>query len=66
MFSERFNKPPYILEDFLDHTYTTLFKADVERVSKKPPALQATLPKELFRPGDSFSELWDITGAEAE
>ncbi|KAJ1967587.1 Maturation and nuclear export of 40S ribosomal subunits interacting protein [Dispira parvispora] len=66
MFSERFNKPPYILEDFLDHTYTTLFKADVERVSKKPPALQAVLPKELFRSGDSFSELWDITGTEAE
>ncbi|THH30727.1 hypothetical protein EUX98_g3468 [Antrodiella citrinella] len=43
IFTEAFTKPNYALEDFLDHTYATLFDTEVKRRVKKEPAL-ATEP----------------------
>ncbi|KAL0577303.1 Maturation and nuclear export of 40S ribosomal subunits interacting protein [Marasmius crinis-equi] len=39
IFSEAFTKPKYSLEDFLDHTYSTLFEAEASRKIRKEPAL---------------------------
>ncbi|KAJ2925280.1 hypothetical protein H1R20_g11839, partial [Candolleomyces eurysporus] len=39
VFSEAFTKPGYAMEDFLDHSYATLFDTDVDRKIKKEPAL---------------------------
>ncbi|RXW24236.1 hypothetical protein EST38_g1601 [Candolleomyces aberdarensis] len=39
VFSEAFTKPGYAMEDFLDHSYATLFDTDVDRKIRKEPAL---------------------------
>ncbi|KAF9033161.1 ribosome biogenesis protein Noc4 [Panaeolus papilionaceus] len=39
IFSEAFTKPNYSMEDFLDHTYNTLFDTEINRKIKKEPAL---------------------------
>ncbi|CAG8436646.1 6373_t:CDS:10 [Ambispora gerdemannii] len=57
IFEEQFTKPSYNLEDFLDHTYTTIFETEIKRSIKKlntnnsnnrPPALAFEKPKYLF------------------
>ncbi|KAJ3570848.1 hypothetical protein NP233_g4128 [Leucocoprinus birnbaumii] len=45
IFTEPFTKPNYPLEDFLDHTYATLFETEANRKIKKEPALAMDLPK---------------------
>ncbi|ORX56974.1 CBF-domain-containing protein [Hesseltinella vesiculosa] len=44
IFTEQFLKPKYNLEDFLDHTYSTFFKTEIERRHKKAPALSFEKP----------------------
>jgi len=39
IFRDAFTKPSYAMEDFLDHTYTTLFEAETRRTIRKEPAL---------------------------
>ncbi|KAF8809129.1 CBF-domain-containing protein, partial [Phlegmacium glaucopus] len=39
VFSEAFTKPGYSMEDFLDHTYNTLFETEINRKVKREPAL---------------------------
>ncbi|KAG9045276.1 hypothetical protein FS837_006580 [Tulasnella sp. UAMH 9824] len=71
LFTNPFTKPPFLMEDFLDHTYSTLFETEAKRTFKKDPAMTFELKKdELFpqgpskdpdgltQPGDSVSELW--------
>ncbi|KAG8745367.1 hypothetical protein FRC10_008226 [Ceratobasidium sp. 414] len=66
IFSEAFTKPAYALEDFLDHTYTTLLETEVKRKLKKDPAMALEAPINLFptsvsdgvQTGDVVSELW--------
>jgi len=50
IFSGAFTKPRYAMEDFLDHTYGTLFEAEANRKIKKEPALavQTGKGRELF------------------
>ncbi|KAG6899085.1 hypothetical protein C0993_001032 [Termitomyces sp. T159_Od127] len=50
IFSEAFTKPSYAMEDFLDHTYGTLFETEVNRKIKKDPALSLEMgqDKEIF------------------
>ncbi|KAF8621393.1 hypothetical protein AX15_007846 [Amanita polypyramis BW_CC] len=43
--SEAFTKPGYAMEDFLDHTYHTLFDAEASRKIKKEPALAIDIDK---------------------
>ncbi|KAJ2768803.1 Maturation and nuclear export of 40S ribosomal subunits interacting protein, partial [Coemansia nantahalensis] len=56
IFSEPFHKPPFALEDFLDHTYTTFFESDTARRPKKAAALATQPPTSLVRPGDALSD----------
>lgn len=56
IFEEAFTKPNYNMEDFYDHTYTTLFQTETSRPLKKPPALAA-------KPADEDWEFLMPTGA---
>ncbi|KIK06358.1 hypothetical protein K443DRAFT_129940 [Laccaria amethystina LaAM-08-1] len=73
VFTEAFTKPGYSMEDFLDHTYGTLFDTEATRKIKKEPALAVEYSRELkvFPPvileesdeettvvGDAVTELW--------
>ncbi|KAF7365435.1 Ribosome biogenesis protein Noc4 [Mycena venus] len=68
IFSEAFTKPSYAMEDFLDHTYGTLFDADATRKIKKEPPVALEMGKhaDLFSgevevlDGDAVSELWSF------
>ncbi|KAJ3506172.1 hypothetical protein NLJ89_g7014 [Agrocybe chaxingu] len=51
IFSEAFTKPGYAMEDFLDHTYNTLFEAEVNRKIKKEPPLAMEAKVEVFPSG---------------
>ncbi|KAF9345322.1 hypothetical protein BGX26_003284 [Mortierella sp. AD094] len=48
IFNEQFTKPSYNLEDFLDHTYATMFKNEVTKKRKGDAALAVEPPKGLF------------------
>ncbi|KAF9455526.1 CBF/Mak21 family-domain-containing protein [Collybia nuda] len=50
IFSEAFTKPSYAMEDFLDHTYGTLFDTEANRKIKKEPPLAV----EMRKPGSLF------------
>jgi len=50
IFTEAFTKPGYAMEDFLDHTYGTLFDTEAKRKIKKEPALALEMKKKLFPP----------------
>ncbi|EGG12216.1 uncharacterized protein MELLADRAFT_70703 [Melampsora larici-populina 98AG31] len=55
VFSEAFDKPNYDLEDFLDHTYKTLFDTELNRQIRKPPAL--SLFATSFKPSKTLDGL---------
>ncbi|KAL0077617.1 CBF/Mak21 family-domain-containing protein [Phycomyces blakesleeanus] len=44
IFKEQFRKPKYNMEDFLDHTYATFFKNEMDRKRKKEPAMGIDKP----------------------
>ncbi|KAJ2342019.1 Maturation and nuclear export of 40S ribosomal subunits interacting protein, partial [Coemansia sp. RSA 2673] len=44
VFNEPFHKPKFVLEDFLDHTYTSFFESDTARKPNKAPALAVQPP----------------------
>ncbi|KAI9316357.1 CBF/Mak21 family-domain-containing protein [Dichotomocladium elegans] len=46
IFSEKFLKPKYNLEDFMDHTYSTFFTTEIERKRKRDPAMAFEKPGE--------------------
>jgi len=75
IFQEAFRKPNYALEDFLDHTYGTLFESEAKRKIKKDPAVAMELKKYLYLTagqkeqipeeeisahGDMVTELWSF------
>ncbi|KAJ7857769.1 CBF/Mak21 family-domain-containing protein [Mycena leptocephala] len=68
IFSEAFTKPSYSMEDFLDHTYGTLFDADANRKIKKEPPVAIEMGKQLdlfpseaeVLGGDIVSDLWSF------
>ncbi|KAF9568669.1 CBF-domain-containing protein, partial [Agrocybe pediades] len=49
IFSEAFTKPNYALEDFLDHTYNTLFETEINRKIKREPALAVESDVKVFQ-----------------
>ncbi|KAF7296464.1 Ribosome biogenesis protein Noc4 [Mycena chlorophos] len=71
---EAFTKQSYAMEDFLDHTYGTLFDADASRKIRKEPPVAMELGKNMRRlftaeadseelgsaERDVVSELWDF------
>ncbi|THH14571.1 hypothetical protein EW146_g5773 [Bondarzewia mesenterica] len=57
IFEEAFTKPNFPLEDFLDHTYNTLFEAETKRRVKKEPAVATDLRKNAFPSSSDDSEV---------
>ncbi|KAI0781283.1 CBF-domain-containing protein [Trametes elegans] len=60
VFEEAFTRPSYAMEDFLDHTYTTLFETEAKRRIRKAPATALELSQ--VPEGDGLDELWTIEG----
>ncbi|KAI1634939.1 CBF/Mak21 family-domain-containing protein [Biscogniauxia mediterranea] len=66
--SEQFTKQAYNLEDFLDHSYSSLLDAELSKQVKKPPVVEFMIPKRIFLPQDPTSggednlltKLWDF------
>ncbi|KAM5535579.1 hypothetical protein V8D89_010746 [Ganoderma adspersum] len=60
IFEEAFTRPSYATEDFLDHTYGTLFDTEVKRKIRKPPAITFTLELSQVPEDDELGDLWTI------
>ncbi|CAH7683568.1 CBF/Mak21 family-domain-containing protein [Phakopsora pachyrhizi] len=67
VFSESFDKPQYELEDFLDHTYNSLFQTELDRQIRKPPALsifassyKSTEVIKSMKTDDIVTQMWNI------
>ncbi|KAK0656798.1 CBF/Mak21 family-domain-containing protein [Cercophora newfieldiana] len=66
--SEQFTKQAYGLEDFLDHSYSSLLEAEMSKGVKKPPVVEFMIPKKIFTASDSSAgeqdsllvNLWDF------
>ncbi|KAI2624353.1 nucleolar complex protein [Hypoxylon sp. NC1633] len=66
--SEQFTKQSYNLEDFLDHSYSSLLDAELSKQVKKAPVVEFMIPKKVFLPQDTASgiednllaKLWDF------
>jgi U3 small nucleolar RNA-associated protein 19 len=48
--SEQFTKPSFNLEDFLDHSYTTMMEEDWKKEIRKPVAIEYELTQLLSGP----------------
>ncbi|KAL9030565.1 MAG: hypothetical protein Q9196_001326 [Gyalolechia fulgens] len=66
--SEQFTKQAYNLEDFLDHSYSSLLSAELSKEIKKPPVIEFEIPKKVFLKNtespdkDSLLvELWELS-----
>ncbi|PVF93474.1 CBF-domain-containing protein [Serendipita vermifera] len=59
IFSEPFTKPSYVQEDFLDHTYGTMFTSETKRKIAQDPALQMTFEGALFNHSEDLDANWE-------
>ncbi|GJE91040.1 CBF/MAK21 family protein [Phanerochaete sordida] len=68
IFAEAFTKPNYSLEDFLDHTYSTLYETEAKRRIKKEPAIAMDVPQRQWFPAGhaTVDEGGDAAEAEAD
>ncbi|OMJ09661.1 hypothetical protein AYI69_g10564 [Smittium culicis] len=57
IFNDPFTKPEFILEDFLDHSYSTMFVSETGRKLKNAPALSTPIPNSLFRSGEALTDI---------
>jgi len=57
IFQEAFRKQNYDMEDFLDHTYGTLFESEISRKIRKEPAISMELKRHTFPKAAENSEL---------
>ncbi|KAK6338246.1 hypothetical protein TWF730_002318 [Orbilia blumenaviensis] len=46
--SEQFTKQQYGLEDFLDHSYTSMLEAEMEKKISRDPVVEYIVPKKIF------------------
>ncbi|KAI1790696.1 CBF-domain-containing protein [Ganoderma leucocontextum] len=60
VFEEAFTRPSYAMEDFLDHTYSTLFDTEVKRKTPKAPAITSSLELSQTPEDDQLDDLWTI------
>ncbi|EJF62521.1 CBF-domain-containing protein [Dichomitus squalens LYAD-421 SS1] len=60
IFEEAFTRPSYAMEDFLDHTYGTLFDTEVKRKIRKAPAVAPSLELSQVLDEDGLGDLWTI------
>ncbi|KAL8772335.1 MAG: hypothetical protein Q9209_002547 [Squamulea sp. 1 TL-2023] len=66
--SEQFTKQAYNIEDFLDHSYSSMLNAELSKEIKKPPVIEYDIPKKIFlrnpdpAQADSLMvNLWDFS-----
>ncbi|KAI0011295.1 CBF/Mak21 family-domain-containing protein [Xylariaceae sp. FL0662B] len=57
--SEQFTKQAYNLEDFLDHSYSSLLDAELSKQVKKAPIVEFMIPKRVFLPQEPGSGVED-------
>ncbi|KAI1819072.1 CBF/Mak21 family-domain-containing protein [Xylaria intraflava] len=57
--SEQFTKQRYNMEDFLDHSYSSLVEAELSKPIKKPPVVEFMIPKRVFLPNDPITGVED-------
>ncbi|KAI0544023.1 CBF/Mak21 family-domain-containing protein [Xylaria curta] len=57
--SEQFTKQWYNMEDFLDHSYSSLVEAELSKSVKKSPVVEFMIPKRIFLPNDPASGVED-------
>ncbi|KAH6691587.1 nucleolar complex protein [Plectosphaerella plurivora] len=57
--SEQFTKQSYNVEDFLDHSYSSLLDAEMEKEVKKAPVVEFQIPKRVFLPNDAEAGIED-------
>ncbi|KAI0125804.1 nucleolar complex protein [Xylariales sp. AK1849] len=55
----QFTKQSYNMEDFLDHSYSSLLDAELSKQIKKPPVVEFMIPKRVFLPQDPASGVED-------
>ncbi|KAF3928130.1 hypothetical protein AA313_de0204324 [Arthrobotrys entomopaga] len=48
--SEQFTKQQYNMEDFLDHSYTSMLEAEMEKKTTKDPVVEYIVPKKILYP----------------
>lgn len=66
--SEQFTKQFYSLEDFLDHSYSSLLDAEMVKNVKKAPVVEFQIPKRILLPQNAgmaaeeslMARLWDF------
>ena len=58
--SQEFRKQSYNLEDFLDHSYSSLVAGDLGKEMKKPPVVEFEIPKQIFTSADGDDTLADM------
>lgn len=58
--SEQFTKASYNLEDFLDHSYASLFQAELGREVKKSVVVEFEIPKTVFVGEEGGTILQDL------
>jgi U3 small nucleolar RNA-associated protein 19 len=58
--SEQFTKRSYNLEDFLDHSYTGLLDAELQRELKKDPEVEFEIPKRIFTSEEGLNEMGQL------
>lgn len=67
--SEQFTKQAYNIEDFLDHSYSTMIDMEMKKSVKKAPAVEYEIPKKILARHDPASgkadsllvKLWDFS-----
>ena len=67
--SEQFTKQAYNIEDFLDHSYSTMLNAELSKDIKRPPEIEYEIPKKIFTKYDAEAgkedgllvQLWDFS-----
>ncbi|KAF8249977.1 CBF-domain-containing protein [Wilcoxina mikolae CBS 423.85] len=66
---EQFTKERYQLEDFLDHSYGSMFDVETNRELKKAPVVEVDIPKKIFfrvegqetgETGNALLDLWNF------
>ena len=55
--AQEFRKQSYNLEDFLDHSYSTLVAGDLGKEMKKAPVVDFQIPKKIFTTSDGDATL---------
>ncbi|POS86458.1 hypothetical protein EPUL_001964, partial [Erysiphe pulchra] len=67
--SEQFTKQSYNIEDFLDHSYSSMLEAEIHKEVKKAPVIEYEIPTNIFTESDKelpsksnlLTKLWNFS-----